>query len=205
MNDGRIAARSALLAPRDALMKTIPKLAHGDRRRNAGLRRRFCDTETRPRATHAPCSRVFRAKPRSRLKQGLAGVSATFRRLRRRRVEFEPRFAIPPREDGGGVASEAPNLGLTVGTELHDSNHIIPTSLPSRDSPNVSGIRPDHSLIGWPANEPQHYPEKTGILVRTERHCCGSGEGHWPSSDSAPPASSPLRGFGGDGAWCRRN
>src|SRR6516164_2664940 len=49
-------------------MKTIPKMAHGDRRRNAGLRPRFCDTETRPSATHAPCSRVFLAKPRSRVK-----------------------------------------------------------------------------------------------------------------------------------------
>jgi hypothetical protein len=36
-----------------------PKLARGDRRRNPGLRPRFCDTETGPRTAHAPCSRVF--------------------------------------------------------------------------------------------------------------------------------------------------
>jgi Protein of unknown function (DUF3489) len=32
-----------------------------------------------------------------------------------------------------------------------------------------------------------------------------NSEGHWPSSDPAPPASRPLRGFGADGAWYRRN
>ena len=40
----------------------------------------------------------------------------------------------------------------------------------------------------------------TGILAPTERHCCGNVEGQWPSSDPAPPAVSPVRGFGGDGA-----
>jgi hypothetical protein len=34
-----------------------------------------------------------------------------------------------------------------------------------------------------------------GLSVETtERHCCGTVEGRWPSSGPAPPASSPLRG-----------
>jgi Protein of unknown function (DUF3489) len=36
----------------------------------------------------------------------------------------------------------------------------------------------------------------TGFLVPTERHCCGFVEGHGPSRDPAPPALSPVRGFG---------
>ena len=31
----------------------------------------------------------------------------------------------------------------------------------------------DHCVISWAANEPQDYPERTGILVRTERHYGG--------------------------------
>jgi hypothetical protein len=31
----------------------------------------------------------------------------------------------------------------------------------------------DHSVIRWARNEPQDYPEKTGIAVATERHCAG--------------------------------
>ena len=40
----------------------------------------------------------------------------------------------------------------------------------------------------------------TGFLLPTERHCCGIVEGLRPSRDPAPPAVSPVRGFGGDGA-----
>src|SRR6516165_8259208 len=54
VNDGRIAAARHCSLTRCAYENEIPKLAHGDRRRNAGLRPRFCDTETRLRATHAP-------------------------------------------------------------------------------------------------------------------------------------------------------
>ena len=42
------------------------------------------------------------------------------------------------------------------------------------------------------------------LSVRTERHCGGMVEGRGPSLDSAPPAVSPVRGFGGDGARRRR-
>jgi hypothetical protein len=28
-------------------------------------------------------------------------------------------------------------------------------------------------MIDWAGNEPQDYPEKTGIAVGTERHCAG--------------------------------
>jgi hypothetical protein len=34
-----------------------------------------------------------------------------------------------------------------------------------------SGV--DHPMIGLARNEPQDYPERTGIPVRTERHCAG--------------------------------
>src|SRR5260370_23242939 len=37
-----------------------PKSALRDRRRNPGLRPRFCDTETGPYAAYAPCPRVLR-------------------------------------------------------------------------------------------------------------------------------------------------
>jgi Protein of unknown function (DUF3489) len=39
----------------------------------------------------------------------------------------------------------------------------------------------------------------TGFLAPTERHCRGIVEDHGPSRDPAPPAVSPVRGFGGDG------
>ena len=58
---------------RHALMKTIPKLAHGDRRRNPGLRPRFRDTERGPRATHARVRAYFVPNHEVVYKQGLAG------------------------------------------------------------------------------------------------------------------------------------
>jgi hypothetical protein len=54
------ARRPAPLAHVGVLMKNeTPKLALGDRRRNPGLRLRFCDTETGPQAAHAPRARAF--------------------------------------------------------------------------------------------------------------------------------------------------
>src|SRR5882757_6470602 len=40
----------------------------------------------------------------------------------------------------------------------------------------------------------------TGFPAPTECHCCGFVVGHGPARDPAPPAVTPVRGFGGDGA-----
>src|ERR1700730_12329621 len=48
--------------------------------------------------------------------------------------------------------------------------------------------------------------ERSGLLRRRERHCRRAEiRADWPYSDPAPLAMVPLRGFGGDGAWCRCN
>jgi hypothetical protein len=62
----------------------------------------------------------------------------------------------------------------------------------------------DHSMISCAGNQQQPSPGMTGFPVRTERHCGGMVEGRGPSLDPAPPAVSPVRGFGGDGARRRR-
>ena len=59
-------------------------------------------------------------------------------------------------------------------------------------------------MISRAGNQQQHSPGMTGFLVRTERHCCGMVEGLAPPWIPAPPAQSPVRGFGGDGARRRR-
>jgi hypothetical protein len=58
------------------------------------------------------------------------------------------------------------------------------------------GKRNARCMISCAGNQQQHSPEMTGFPVRTERHCCGMVEGRGPSLDPAPPAVSPVRGFG---------
>ena len=48
-------------------------------------------------------------------------------------------------------------------------------------------------------------PERTGLLLGTERHWSHCGERQKLSRDPAPPASSLVRGFGGGGAKGRFN
>src|SRR5689334_19683013 len=52
-------------------------------------------------------------------------------------------------------------------------------------------------------NQQEDYPERTGIGVRTERYCDRSGR-RSASRNPAPPASRPLRGFGGGGTRRRQ-
>jgi hypothetical protein len=48
--------------------------------------------------------------------------------------------------------------------------------------------------------------ERSGLFLRMECHCRHAEiRAGWPIRDPAPPAIVPLRGFGGDGAWCRCN
>src|ERR1700730_4488443 len=48
--------------------------------------------------------------------------------------------------------------------------------------------------------------ERSGLPRRLERHCRHAEiRAGGPIRDPAPLAMVPLRGFGGDGAWCRRN
>src|SRR5712691_9886347 len=70
---------------------------------------------------------------------------------------------------------------------------------------NLAGpvCRWDHLLILLLQNQQEDYPERTGIRVRTERYCDRSGR-RSASRNPAPPAPSPLRGFGGGGGTRRR-
>jgi hypothetical protein len=70
--------------------------------------------------------------------------------------------------------------------------------------PHAETEFPRSFTLGCAANQQQYSPEMTGFPARTERHCCGMVEGRGPSLDPAPPAQSPVRGFGGDGARRRR-
>jgi hypothetical protein len=65
-------------------------------------------------------------------------------------------------------------------------------------------MRWDHLLIRLPRNSKEDYPERTGIRVRTERYCHRSVRRLAPRNP-APPASPPLRGFGGEGGSRRLN
>jgi hypothetical protein len=93
------------------------------------------------------------------------------------------------------IADFHPLGKISQETRLRGSLERIRT-FESRDARQMLGDRPSIFIA-----------ERSGLQRRRERHCRHAEiRAGWPYPvDPAPLAIVPLRGFDGDGAWCRRN
>jgi hypothetical protein len=115
--------------------------------------------------------------------------------MRRRLIRKDSKQRPAPASLTNGNVGDLPPPGNdTPKTGLPGQNGKIRT-FESRDAWQTVG---DWRLI--------FIAKRSGFPRRRERHCRRTEiRADWPYSDPALLAMVPLRGFGGDGAWCRRN
>src|SRR5262249_40723512 len=84
------------------------------------------------------------------------------------------------RSDCAGAAGRDVRAASSRRSRAETGSGAAVRERPARRNPQALCKRPrsrhlaaDRSMIGWARNEPYDYPEKTGILARTERHCAG--------------------------------